>query len=127
MSTSQATKSISRVAGADLSAKQNCFVKLDANGQVVACSVAGQRAIGILRNKPASGETAEVDLLAGGGIAKVRCGGNITAGAEIITANDGEAITTAVSSYACGIALEAGADQRVISALIFQGDLSAAS
>lgn len=49
-------------AGADLSAAANQFkaVKLDASGDIILCSVAGELVYGVLYNKPKSGEAAEV-------------------------------------------------------------------
>lgn len=50
-----------RVAGADLSAKQYFFVKLDSSGRVVLCSGATDKPYGILQDKPnASGVGATV-------------------------------------------------------------------
>ena len=54
------------IAGADLSAKQYYFVKLDAsNANEVVLAGAGEEAIGILTNTPASGEAAEVTVSGG--------------------------------------------------------------
>jgi hypothetical protein len=47
-------------AAADLRALQYTFVKLDANGNVIACAAAGEKSIGVLQNKPNTGETAVV-------------------------------------------------------------------
>lgn len=124
MSTTQAIKIVTMLAGADLSAKQFCFVKRS-SGKVVACSAAGEFAIGVLMNKPdADGKPAEVALIDAGGIGKVRAGGSITAEAAITTANDGEAAAQgATADYYCnGFALETGADQRIISVLFARGN-----
>ena len=59
-------------AAADLRTHQYKFVKLDANGNVVLCSAAGERVLGILQNKPNTGETAAVRII---GISKIVCSG----------------------------------------------------
>ena len=41
--------------GADLSGSQYLFVKLDANGNVIVCTAAGEDAFGVLQNKPLAG------------------------------------------------------------------------
>lgn len=55
-------------AAADLSAKQFHFVKLDADGKVVACSGLTDVPVGVLQNDPISGEEATVTIV---GITKV--------------------------------------------------------
>jgi hypothetical protein len=47
-------------AGADLSAKQYYFVKLDATGKAVVCSGVTDKPVGVLQNDPTSGQAAEV-------------------------------------------------------------------
>jgi hypothetical protein len=49
-----------REAAADLSALQYHFVKLDSAGKIVACSTVGEKAFGILQDKPKSGEIGTV-------------------------------------------------------------------
>ena len=51
-------------AGADLSGDQFKIVKLDANGNVIRCAATTDLAIGVLQNKPTSGQAATV-LIAG--------------------------------------------------------------
>src|SRR5262245_25714320 len=73
---------ISLPAGADLSAKQFFFVKVNSSGQVVLTG-AGETAIGILQNNPASGLMATVRIL---GKSLAKSGGSITAG-NLVTSN----------------------------------------
>jgi len=47
-------------AAADLSSSQYLFLKTDANGKVNVCTAITDRPIGVLQNKPASGEAATV-------------------------------------------------------------------
>lgn len=70
----------SLVAGADLSAAANQFtaVKLDANGNVIACTANTDRPLGILQNLPEEGDPAEVTII---GISKYRSSGIIGVGA----------------------------------------------
>ena len=83
-----------RKAGADLSAKQFYFVKLDSSGDVVVCAAVTDIPYGVLQNAPASGETAEVCVL---GITKVSGDADLTKGNQIGTSSDGQA-----AAYAAG-------------------------
>jgi len=47
-------------AAADLSSSQYLFVKTDANGKVNVCTAITDRPIGVLQNKPTSGQAAAV-------------------------------------------------------------------
>lgn len=120
---------ISVPAGADLSAKQNHFVKINSSGAAVVAG-AGEAAIGVLQNDPTSGQTAAVQV---SGIAKIKAGASITAGAVIAVNADGEAVTATkgtvnttdtsstdavVGSNVMGIAIEGGAENDVIAVLL---------
>lgn len=101
---------ITRKAGADLSAKQFRFVKMS-SGNVVAGAAATDKVVGVLQNKPTSGDTAEIRLIANGGTYKVVAGGAITEGAYITCDSNGEAIaTTTAGNVVLGRALEAADD-----------------
>lgn len=97
-------------AGADLSAKQYYFVKLSAANTVNVCSAITDIPIGILQNKPGSGEAATVCLF---GISKVSADGTLAAGNLIGTSADSQADAIAAGSdttvYTMGQALEAAA------------------
>ena len=97
-------------AAADLSAKQYHFVKLSAANTVNVCSAITDIPIGILQNKPGSGEAATVCLF---GISKVSADGTLAAGNLIGTSADSQAdaITagTDTTVYTMGQALEAAA------------------
>lgn len=100
-------------AGADMSAKQFTFISLDSDGEVVSPS-AGAFVDGVLFNNPKTGESASVAIKQGQKL-KVKCGGNIAAGAEIATDASGAAITATTSGHLkVGKALEAGVNGRVI-------------
>lgn len=90
-------------ASADLSAKQHYALKVSGNGTVTVSSAAGAAVVGVLQNKPTSGQAADVMV---SGVTKVEAGtGGLTAGALWQTAADGTAIAAASGDYACGIVL----------------------
>lgn len=77
------------IAAADLSSYMDRFVKITAANTVNVCSVDGEFAIGVLKNKPnAAGVAATVEMA---GVTKVVAGEAITAGMFVGTANDGRA------------------------------------
>lgn len=105
----------SRLAGADLSAKQYTFVKVDSDGDVVACGD-GELAYGILQNAPEQGDVASVMVI---GISPIKLGANQTnAGISISSDTNGEAVATADTKYCTGILLEAGSEDEYRSMLI---------
>lgn len=111
---------VTLVAGADLSAAQYKFVKLNASGQVVVCSGATDLPIGVLQNDPASGAEAEV-LVVGG--TKIIAGAAIGEGAQIGTSSAGKAAAlvagTDTTKYVAGTLLtESGADGEIVTAVI---------
>lgn len=132
MSFNQNYVNISAPAGADLSAKQNYFVKINSSGAAV-LAAAGEAAIGVLANKPTSGQTASIQV---SGVAKVLAGGTIAAGAQVAANADGKAVGATlgrtntsdaggatdalIGSNVMGIALAGGVDGDVIPVLITQ-------
>lgn len=107
-------------AGADLSAKQYYFVKVNTSGEAVLCAAATDRPIGVLQNTPESGEEASV-LVVGG--TKVVSSASIDEGALIGTASTGKADAkvpgTDTTEYAVGtVILAAGADNEILTAVI---------
>ena len=97
-------------AAADLSAKQYYFVKLSAANTVNVCTAITDIPIGILQNKPESGEAATVCLF---GISKVSADGTLAAGNIIGTSADSQADAIAAGTdttvYTMGQALETAA------------------
>lgn len=79
---------VSVPAAADLTTKQFYAVKVDNTGKA-ALAGAGEFAIGILQNKPNSGQPGTV---AWGGITKALAGGSITAGATVAVNSDGKLV-----------------------------------
>lgn len=111
---------ITLVAGADLSAAQYKFVKLNGSGQAVVCAAATDRPIGVLQNAPGSGQEAEVTVVGG---TKVVAGAAVSIGAAIGTNASALAasktVGTDTTNYVAGVALTAaGAANEVITAVI---------
>lgn len=73
--------------------------------------------IGVLQNKPNSGQAATVGYL---GVSKVRCGSTVTYGRLITTQDSGQATDATSGHFAFGLALEAGVSGETIAALLFQ-------
>jgi hypothetical protein len=110
---------VTLVAGADLSAKQYNFVKLNGSGEAVAIAAITDVPIGVLQNAPIAGQEAEV-LVSGG--TKLVAGEAITLPAFLSVTTAGKADKIAVSDttqYVVGQALTAaGADAEVITAVV---------
>jgi hypothetical protein len=111
---------VTLVAGADLSAKQYTFVKLDAAGAVIAAAAATDIPVGVLQNAPIAGQEAEV-LVVGG--TKIVAGAAIGEGAQIGTGSTGKAVAlvagTDTTKYVVGTLItESAADANVVTAVI---------
>lgn len=87
MAYEDAGKQISLPAGADLSGSQYCAVKVNASGQIVLAGD-GETAIGILQNKPKSGQVAAVMV---SGVSKMAAGGAVAAGSLVAADATGRA------------------------------------
>jgi hypothetical protein len=110
---------VTLVAGADLSAKQYNFVKLNSSGQAIAVAAITDVPVGVLQNAPTSGQEAEV-LIVGG--TKLVASEAITLPAFLSVASTGKAdkiATTDTTQYVVGQAITAaGADADVITAVV---------
>ena len=106
-------------ASADLSAKQYYFVKMSGENTVTVCAAVTDKPIGVLQNKPASGEQAIVTVF---GVSKVSADATLAAGDVVGTSADGQAQPVSAGSettvFNCGQALTAGAAGTLQSALI---------
>lgn len=103
---------VSFKAGADLSAKQFYFVKLDSTeGQVVVCAGTTDKPIGVLQNAPASGGEA---IVAVSGVSKVNSDAALSVADLIGTAADGQAAAyapgTDTTKYIVGQVIAASAN-----------------
>lgn len=92
------------LAGEDLSAKQYYFVKLNSSGNVICCSGITDVAIGILQNKPESGEIASILML---GKSKLSADAAFSIGAVIAPSADGQGQTAVATQSPGARALEA--------------------
>jgi hypothetical protein len=102
------------VTAADLSAGQFRAVKFTATGWDFAG--AGEQAVGILQDKPASGKVAEV---VADGISKVVAGAAFAKGAKLMTNATGKLITATATNHIVAQALAAaGAADELVSAVI---------
>lgn len=95
----------SLLAGADLSSNLHYLVKLTA-ADTIGLATSGSTAIGVLGNKPASGEVAEVLT---GLVVPVVAGEAIAAMDKIAPDSTGRARTAVTDDFVCGIALDASA------------------
>jgi hypothetical protein len=111
---------VTLVAGADLSAKQYTFVKINSSGEAVAAAAATDIPVGVLQNAPIAGQEAEV-LIVGG--TKIVAGAAIGDGAQIGTSSAGKAVAlvagTDTTKYVVGTLItESAADGNIVTAVI---------
>jgi hypothetical protein len=85
---------LTRVAAADLSTKQFYAVKIDAAGKAALAGL-GEPAIGILQNKPATGQAAEIMIT---GVSKFIAAGVIAPGAYVAADANAKAVTATKAS-----------------------------
>lgn len=102
---------ITRLAAADYSAttEQYKIVRASSATQVTTTTAATQIPLGVLQNRPASGQAAEVRVNSGS-TTKCVAGAAITAGAEVMSDASGRAITATTTNEVVGIALTAAAN-----------------
>lgn len=115
------------VAGADLSAKQFTFVKMNTTDRTVVSAADGDAAFGVLINQPLSGNAATVVTH---GRVTVEAGtGGVTAGAKVASDLNGEAIVasaTAPADVVVGICITAAAAGELATIDFFRGGNAAA-
>jgi len=115
---------ISIPAGADLSALQFTAVILGSDKAVVGATTTTAPIIGILQNKPTSGQAAAVAVM---GVAKAKAGGTWGSGDKLTATTGGLLIaTTTEPNHYVGIALEDAASGDVAQVLIQPGMVAAA-
>lgn len=111
------------LAGADLSAKQFHFVKFGADADhLVACSVAGEKALGVLMNAPDAAEQGAEMAYQGG--AKIKLAGTVARGGEIMSDNAGKGVAATTGLYVRAIAMEDGVSGDVIAAKLVEYQLN---
>jgi hypothetical protein len=103
------------LAAADLRTHQYKFVDVDATGRA-ALGANGGRVVGVVQNKPNTGESAE---LCHSGISKVIAGAAVTAGDELQSDATGRAVLATTTNQRIGVALQsAGAAGALIAVLL---------
>lgn len=106
-------------ANADLSAKQFLALELTAADTVDGANAATDFVIGILQNKPKSGEAAQVRSW---GISRAVASATIAVGDRVGTAATGKLVAkTVAADLVCGIALTAAAADELFSVLLTIG------
>ena len=118
MAVMQSRDTRTHVAGEDLSAAQFKFVTLEADGQIDLADSAGERALGVLLNKPTAGAAATVAM---SGKVMVEAGASVTAGDQLQTDAAGDAITAAAGDVVMGYALEDAVDGQIFAMELIQG------
>jgi hypothetical protein len=133
MASYQNVKAVNLIAGQDLRGDLYELLSFENdNGVAKVIKTTGPTvaAIGILAEEPnpavsTDGLTVPVVLLAAGGVAKVKAGGDITAGQLLVADTDAGRVVgvasiaaLAADTMAIGIALESGADGQIIEALL---------
>lgn len=95
-------------AGEDMDTKQYYIVQQDSSGDAEVGESATDLLLGVLQNKPKSGEGA---LIRFAGTSKVVAAGSISVGAEVTSDAAGKAVTTTTDKdLVIGVALEASAN-----------------
>lgn len=89
-------------ASADLSAKQFTLMKVSGDNTVTFQATAGGPVLGVLQNKPESGQSADVMVA---GVSKVLAGGILAADDPIQATTDGTAIKALTGDHSCGTVL----------------------
>lgn len=106
---------LSLPAAADLTTKQFRVMTVNSSGQA-AVAGATDLAVGLLQNKPGSGQAATVAF---GGISKAVAGGTVAAGARVTADANGAVIAaTTAGDAVVGVALAGGAAGEIIPVLI---------
>lgn len=117
MSTSKELFDLSVTAGSDLSSNQFYIVKRS-GGNLAVCSVAGERALGVLQDDPSA--SGRVGLVRVAGLSKVQYGGTISQDDALVTDASGKAVAvTAAGGHVIGIANKAGVTGDIGEVLLF--------
>lgn len=109
--------SYARNAGADLSTSLNLLAHVDTDGDLVLAG-AGEHAIGTIIEGAVADKPATVQF---GGIAKLVCGGTVTAGERVASDGAGKGVTATTGDFEVGTALETGAAEEVIPVALIPG------
>jgi hypothetical protein len=106
---------ITLVAGADLSAQQYRAVKINSSGLAIMANATDLNQIGILQDKPASGQVGTVRTE---GITKARAGAAVTAGDRVTSDANGSLIVATTGRQVMGIALTSAVNNDIFTVLL---------
>jgi hypothetical protein len=116
--------SFTLVAGEDLTSSQFCAVDVEVSTGNVILPTKGERAIGVIQNKPDDGEAATIVVT---GVTKVLVGvGGLIAGNNVTVDDDGTIIQAASGDRCLGIALSTGAEASLQTVLLLNGGATVA-
>jgi hypothetical protein len=107
------TDRITLVAAADLSTKQNLFAIVSGSD---GCNVAGAGgdAVGVILNKPTSGQPAEIGV---GPLVPITLAATLAAGAEVMSDAAGKAVAWTTTNRSLGYLTQAGVSGDVVNLL----------
>lgn len=108
------TDRLSLTAVADLSTKQNLFIKISGDNGCDLCGAGGD-AIGTLLNKPPSGGPAEIGI---GPRVPITLAATLAAGAEVMSDAAGKAVAWTTTNRSLGYLLEGGGNGDVVGMLM---------
>jgi hypothetical protein len=109
----------SMVAGADLSALQFTFVKMNTTDRTVVAAGNADAAFGVLQNDPTSGTAATVCVH---GRTRILCGtGGLTAGDTVGVDANGAAVTSATSDIVVGYCVDGASAAEYATIDFFRG------
>jgi hypothetical protein len=106
--------SFSLPAGADLTGKQFHAVVVNSSGNAAAAA-ANALAVGILQNKPTTGQPATICY---DGVSKAAIGATVVAGAKLASDAAGKLITATTGQAVVGVALAGGATNDIIPVIL---------
>lgn len=86
-------------------------VKISGPRQIIAATSGGEAVYGILQNRPAAGQVADVGIM---GVTKAMAGAQVTAPAALMTDTSGRLITATANNHRVAFAIESAAATGVI-------------
>ena len=119
MAFEESLETITMIAGADYSdgsAHYRFVVPTSTAKTLVRASAAGANADGICQDEPSEGHASCIAI---GGVSKVIAGAAITAGAKIMSDDQGRAVTATSGNYVLGTAINSAAAAGIVIPVLF--------